>query len=117
MYTLEDLENARKKLESIQKHWDNYMGNNPNKYESDFKAARREIRMIEDYLKSTGVIPLTEQEQRDKLLDSLFPRAQSKEIVEHEGKRYQKRFFPLERSRSRKSVTEWGSHWELLESE
>lgn len=51
MYTLEDLENARKKLESLQERWANYTGNNPNKYESDLKSARREIRIIEDYLK------------------------------------------------------------------
>jgi hypothetical protein len=117
MYTLEDLEKARQKLASIQEHWANYTGNNPDKYDSDLKAARREIRIIESYLKSTGALPLTEQEQLDKLLDSLHPNAQSREIVEHEGKRYQKRFYPIEKSRSRKTVTEWGSHWELLESE
>lgn len=117
MYTLEDLENARKKLEGVQERWANYTGNNPNKYESDLKSARREIRIIEDYLKSSGVIPLSEKEQLDRLLDRLHPNAQSKEIIEHDGKRYQKRFYPVERSRSRKNVKEWESHWVLLEAE
>lgn len=115
MYTLEDLENARKKLESLQERWANYTGNNPNKYESDLKSARREIRIIEDYLKLTGSIPLTEQEQLDRLLDRLHPNAQSNEIVEHEGKQYQKKFYVIEKSRSGKK--EWEHHWKLLKSE
>jgi hypothetical protein len=40
-----------------------------------------------------------------------LPMLGSTEIVEFEGRRYQRRFYPLERSRSRKTVTEWGREW------
>jgi len=40
-----------------------------------------------------------------------FPEARSKEIVEYQGKYYQRRYVPLEKSRSRQTVTDWGKDW------
>ena len=111
MYTIEDLERARAELKSWSDRFANYSGNNPNKYQADIKAARQKVRMIEDDLKARGVLPLTEQEQLEKELDEAFPNAQSRQIVEYRGKRYQRKFFPLEKSRSGKTVTAWGKKW------
>ncbi len=46
-YTLEDLEQAKAELESWGQRFDNYSGNNPNKYQADPKQAREKIRIIE----------------------------------------------------------------------
>lgn len=115
MYTLEDYKKAKAKLARWNDAWDNYTGNNPDKYQADIKAAAQKAREIEQYLKDVGVLELTEKEKLEKELDQIFPNAKSKEIVEYNGKKYRRRFFPLEKSRSRKTVTEWGKSWESAE--
>src|SRR3954462_3865377 len=107
-YTLTDLEKARETLAQWQERWANSSSNNPDKHEGHIREARRRVREIEEALKAGGQIPLTEQEQREARLDAAFPDAKSKQVVEFEGKKYQRIYFPIERSRSRKSVTEWG---------
>jgi hypothetical protein len=73
------------------------------------------VREIEQYLKDGGIFELTEMERLEKELDRAFPNAQSKEVIEYNGKKYRRRFWPLEKSRSRKTVTEWGKSWEPVE--
>ncbi|WP_429209915.1 hypothetical protein [Aeromonas veronii] len=114
MYTLKDLEEAKANLERCQKRWENYDGNNPNKYRAQIKEAQSQVRLITDFLKAQGLIPKTEQETLEARLDSAFPKADSKQIVEFEGKRYMKQYFPVSNSRSGKSVTEWGERWLLV---
>jgi len=111
MYTLEDLENAREELRKWDDRFDRYTGNNPDKYQSDIRAARSKLRLIESELKRTGALPMTDEEKLHAALDMAFPEARSKEIVEYQGKRYQRRYFPLEKSRSRQTVTDWGKDW------
>lgn len=108
MYTLNDLENALEALRAWEDKFERYSGNNPNKYQSDIKAARRKVRMIQDSLKGAGVLPLTKDQQLEETLDNAFPDARSKQIVEYNGRRFQRRFWPLEKSRSGKTVTAWG---------
>jgi len=110
-YTLEGLENARAELKRLEDAWDNYSGNNPDKYQSQIKSARTMVRVIESTLKANGTLPLTEQEQFEGELDAAFPNAQSKEIVEHNGKRYQRWFLPAEKSNSGKTVKAWDRGW------
>lgn len=112
MYSLEDLEKAKASLRGWEDRFDRYSGNNPNKYQSDIRAIRRQVRMITDALKFAGVLPLTEKEQLEKELDSEFPSAKSKQIVEHRGRKYQRCFWPTETSRSGKNVTAWGCGWD-----
>lgn len=107
MYTLDDYEKAKAELQGWLQRWENYSGNNSNKYQADIKAARAKVRLIEHVLKEKGVLSLTERE-----LDKAFPNAQSREVVEYKGRRYRRHFIPLEKSRSRKTVTEWGRSWE-----
>ncbi len=111
MYTFDDLENARATLQVSEDRFDRYSGNNPNKYQSDIKTARRNVRVIEDALKAQGVLPLTERENLEKELDAAYPDAKSKQIVEYNGRRFQRQFWPVEKSRSGKTVTDWGSGW------
>jgi len=111
VYTADDLEKAREALRAWEDRFDRYTGNNLDKYQSDIKAARREVRMIEGALKADGAISLSEKEQLEKELDAAFPEATSKQIVEHGGRRFQRRFWPVEKSRSGKTVTEWGRGW------
>ncbi|MER2926818.1 hypothetical protein [Serratia nevei] len=113
-YTIDDYKLAQDELERVNAKWDRYSGNNPNKYRSEISAAKSRVRAIENSLKSQGVMPLSEKEILERELNREFPNARSKQIVEFHGKQYIKKFFPLERSRSGKSVTEWGSCWELV---
>ena len=115
MYTLEDYKKAKTELDRWNDAFDNYSGNNPDKYQADIKAAARKVREIEQYLKDVGILELTEKEKLERELDRAFPNAKSKEIVQYKGKKYIRRFFPIERSRSRKTVMEWGKSWESVE--
>lgn len=117
LYSLEDYESAKNDLKRWTEAWGNYSGNNPNKYKSDIKSAERRVRVIETHLKEQGLLEMSEQERLEAQLDKSFPKAKSKEIVEFEGKKYRRRFFPLEKSRSRKTVAEWGKSWELVTDE
>lgn len=112
LYTLADLEKAQLELDREIERWDNYNGNNPNKYQSDIKSARQQLLHIEEQLKSAGTIPLSDKEKLNRELDQLFPNASSKEIVKHNGVSFIKRFRPREKSRSGKTVTAWVAWWE-----
>jgi hypothetical protein len=116
MTTREELEAARRDLADWMDRFDNYSGNNPDKYHSDIKAARRRVRQLEDDLKASGDLASSPQEELAAKLDRAFPSAKSKEVVEYEGRKFQRRFWPLERSNSGKSVSEWGKSWEEIKS-
>lgn len=111
IFTPAELEQAKADLAVWNKRFDEYTGNNPDKYQADIRSARERVREIESALKEAGVLPKTEHEKLESTLDRMFPNARSKEMVEYEGQRYQRRFTPLEQSRSRKSVTAWGKSW------
>jgi hypothetical protein len=75
------------------------------------KIAHVKLREIEQYLKSSGLLVMNDNEKLEAELDDQFPKATRKQIVEYKGKSYQRIFSPLEKSRSRKTVTEWGKTW------
>ncbi len=114
MYTLQDLEEARAELNEWVRRDDNYDGGNIDKYRFLIDDAKARIRRIEKHLKSVGIMPYTDVELFEAELDRLFPKAKSKDIVSYNGNRYQRRYFPLQTSRSRKTVKEWGREWVLL---
>ena len=115
MFTLDSLATAEANL----KHWNdkfsNDSSNNPDKHLSQRKSAAREVRMITAELKRLGILEMTETEKLDAELDRLYPGAKSKSIVMHNGRRYQVTYFPVEKSRSRNSVNEWGHRWTALQ--
>lgn len=111
MYTLEDLEVAKTELGTWLDRFDRYTGNNPNKYQSDIRAARRKVSVIESSLKADGAIPLSATELLEKELDAAFPNTENKQFVEYMGRTFQRRFWPMEKSRSGKSVTQWAKSW------
>ena len=92
MYTLEDLEKAKERLASLERSWENYSGNNPNKFRTRLRDAHEQVGTIQYYLKASGVIPYSEKELFDRKLDEAFPDVRSKQIVEYEGKLYQRVF-------------------------
>lgn len=106
-YTLEDLEKERQ--------WDSGFGpNNPGAERRKLLAHQARLREIEDYLKAEGMLEMTAKEKVSRKLDELHPNAKSKTVVEHNGNRYQMRYFPLDTSRSGKTVREWGHRWRLV---
>lgn len=107
-YTLEDLEKERL--------WDSGFGpNNPGAERREWLNHQRRLREIEEYLKKQGVIEYTEEEKTTTELDKIHPKAKSKQVVEHNGKKYKLQFYPLETSGSGKTVREWGHRWKLLD--
>src|SRR5438046_2679574 len=116
MYTIEGLKRARADLEMWLEKWGNSNTNNPDKFQGNINEARSRVRLIESVLKENGTIPLTPQEQLYKDLDSRFPNTRHKEIVEHNGVRYQRRFSPAAKSR-RGNVKEWDKTWILVQEE
>ena len=116
MYTLEDYEKAKGEARKWTDAFDRYNGNNPDKYQSDIKIARVKLREIKQDLKSRGLLVMNDKEKLEAELDKEFPEAKSKQIVEYKGKSYQRKYFPLEKSRSRKTVTDWGKTWIELQN-
>jgi hypothetical protein len=110
-YTLKDLDDANAELARLEQAFDNYSGNNPDKFQSDIRSARRQVNIIALSLKVSGVIPRTEQELLWARLDKAFPKAQHKDVVELDGKRFKRRVYPGEMSRSGR-VKRWGVSWE-----
>ena len=110
MYTLVDLEAAKVVLASAEDRLDRYSGNNPNKHRSACELAFANVQMIEAYLKQIGAIPLSDTEILERELDRLFPNVANKEIVEHDGKRYQRKFAPTRRVHSG-GVAAWRRYW------
>lgn len=114
-YMLEDLEKAREELKFWEDKFANTRANNPNKFRSQIKDAGRRVRWIKESLKASGIIEKSDTEKITAELDTLYPNAKSKRIVTYKGEKYQIRYFPLDKSRSGKTVHEWGHEWRLVE--
>jgi len=111
VYSLEDLAAAEVELKRWDEAYANDSSNNPNKFQAQRRDARRAVRTISDELKRLGLLEKSSAETLTDELDGLYPNAKSKTIVVHNGVKYQIRYFPREKSRSRKNVTEWGHEW------
>lgn len=112
--TLEGLEQAKEHLERLEERDSMDTSGNPDKYHTRINNARMEVRRITGSLKEQGLLSYTDQEILNRKLDAAFPRARSRDVVEFEGARYQKRFSPATKSRSRKTVTSWNQWWRQL---
>lgn len=110
--TIEDLEKARADLSAWDERWANNRSNNPNKFHSQRTEARRRVDDLTSRLKAQGDLPMTEHEKACAQLDLLAPNANQGDIIEFEGYRWRRSFYPVEKSRSGKSVTQWGKTWE-----
>lgn len=115
LYSIKDYEKAQSELERLERCWENYSGNNPNKYRARIKLARSTVSSISEYLKEQGQIPYSEKEILQNKLCKKFPEAQSKDVVEFEGQRYKLVFYPKEKSRSG-NVLAWGKEWKLTQA-
>lgn len=111
-YTLEDLEKARADLKRESER--DYRGNNPNKGRATLRHAVTMVSIIEGELKMLGLLEKSDREKLADELDKHFPDSKSKQIVTHNGKRYQLRFYPAEKSLSGKTVNRWDRWWEAL---
>ena len=109
--TIEDLEAARINLKRELDRWENYGGNNPDKYKTAIADARVVVHDIESKLKAAGLLELSDEERRFKELDRLFPDAGTRQVVEHEGRKFQRKFTPVATSLSGKTVKAWRAYW------
>lgn len=116
MYTIEDLRQANAALDEVAERWSAaYSANRPNPLDAEAKAAAEKVRHIEEDLKRRGLLPFTEHELLEESLNQRYPDAQSREVVVYNGKRYRRRFYPLELSKSGKRVKQWRKAWEPLD--
>ncbi|MDO9405593.1 MAG: hypothetical protein Q7T87_16285 [Polaromonas sp.] len=111
MATLEQYEQAKTLIETVEKQQEKYNGNNPDKYRTNVTQARIVLKIIEDDLKAQGLLTATQEEKLSFELSKLFPRAQSKDVVQFEGKRYFCKYTPFAKSLSGKSVLHWEKRW------
>jgi hypothetical protein len=58
--------------------------------------------------------PTPEEKEITRALDELYPKAKSRTIVTHEGKKYQLKYFPLQKTADGEKVKEWGHRWVLV---
>ncbi|MGD9968227.1 MAG: hypothetical protein AB7T59_17035 [Hyphomonadaceae bacterium] len=110
--TLEDLTKAKAALERAEERDADYTGGNPDKYHTSLNDARRLVYELTWALKAQGDLPMTEHEQLCARIDQLAPNASSGQIVEFDGATYRRRFIPLLKSRSGKTVQLWDKTWE-----
>lgn len=98
-YTLADMEAAQTAVEAAESRTESTRHNNPNSGRAALRHARLELSLIVSDLRQRGIIPTPEptaKQQLDQALNKAFPNAQSREEVEHEGKRYRRRFVKAE---------------------
>lgn len=110
---LEDLDAAKAELARWNARWENYSGNNPDKFQTDIRNARDEVERLTEALKAVGVLTYSEQELRDQQLDELAPGSRKDDIVTYEGVTYRRRFTPARKSRSG-AVMSWHGFWERV---
>lgn len=110
-YTLRDLDEARAEYERATECFLNYMGGNPKKHSGRMGAAAYRLDDVTAGLKAQGLIPKTEWEELCERLDAAFPNTNSKEIVEFEGRKYMRRFWPS--FKSPPGRIKWDKGWEL----
>lgn len=116
MYTIEDLNNANLELEAVAARWSAaYAASRANPFDAEARAAAEKVREIDEDLKRRGVLPYTEHKLIEETLDASYPHAQSREVVLLNGKRYRRRFYPLEKSSTGKTVQKWRKVWEPLD--
>lgn len=113
-YSLEDHAQATSALAQLKEKWENYSGNNPNKFRAAMESAKAKLLTISTELKAAGLLERNPAEERDALLDAEFPAARSKDVVTWEGRRFMKRFSPAATSLSGKTVIAWNTYWEEL---
>lgn len=112
--SLEDLEAAKAELQRIEDRWENYSGNNPNKFVAQRDAARSRVASITRTLKAQGDLPLTEHEALCAEFDRIAPNARHNDEVEHDGASFRRIFSPARISLSGKTVTEWDRTWKKV---
>lgn len=113
-YTLDDYAAAKADLDQWNDRFANDRSNNPNKHRSNINAARAKLSAIEAWLKESGLLARTPEEERDAELDKAFPNARSKEVVEWRGEKFRRRFLPDAKSNSGKTVKSWIKLWEKV---
>ena len=109
-YSISGLEAAKAKLAHLNEKWDLDSGADPNKYRPAIRQAMDDIDRIELKLKERGELPWSAHELLENELDHAHPAARSKEVVEHRGRSYERRWIPVERNEGG-LVSRWKGYW------
>ncbi|MEW6989070.1 hypothetical protein AADZ91_00160 [Colwelliaceae bacterium 6441] len=68
-------------------------------------------------LKKQQILPLSEVELVNSILNQLHSRAKHQAVIIYEGNYYQRKFLPLKLSKSGKNVRKWAKFWLLQNSD
>lgn len=68
-------------------------------------------------LKTQGILPLTTVEKVHSELNTLHKRTKNLDVVEYQGKKYQRRYTPLKLTKSGKMVQRWAKFWLLQQTD
>lgn len=88
-YTLADYEAAKAEVVKLSKSWENYMGGNPHKFDTELRLARDRLRDIEHSVLMNGLLKPTDLQAANLALDKAHPYAKAKTRVEFKGKLYE----------------------------
>lgn len=110
---LAQLKQARQSLTDLDRRYEAYDGNNPDKYVVRRQRAREHLAAVERACKAAGLLPLSEHEQLEQRLDQAYPKAANRQVVEFEGRYLQRRFNKATVSRQG-NPTSWTPYWAVL---
>jgi hypothetical protein len=113
-YNIEGLEAVRAKLAALEAKRDRDAMGNHNKYRPVIHAALLDVERIELKLKERGELPWTAEEILAHHLDRAYPDAMNKQVIEHQGKRYERCWIPVEHDIAG-GVSRWKGLWMKLD--
>ncbi|WP_313399895.1 hypothetical protein [Stenotrophomonas sp.] len=115
MFTLADYDAAKAAVVRLEKSWENYMGGNTKKFETQLREARDRLSTIELSLLESGELEPTELQAANLELDRLYPYAKAKTRQEFGGNIYEIHYWRESISLSGKT-TRLRHEWRRIES-
>lgn len=124
MYSISDLNTINEQLAPLKKLADRELssiyGLSGKVYTPHFDAYMKVCIKKADILnelKKRQEIPISIVEKVSASLDNLYKTSKNNQIVEYQGKSYQRRFSPLKLSKSGKIVRVWAKFWLLQQAD
>ena len=124
MYSLIDLNDINEQLEPLKTLADREIASIAGLYgpvytphiDTYMQVSIKKALILSD-LKTQAILPISNVENVHSALNTLHKRTKSLDVVEYEGKKYQRKFTPLKLSKSGKMVQRWAKFWLLQQAD
>jgi len=110
---LEQLRVAVADRDAVRARYDAYDGGNPDKHRASLQRAQESVDRIERSCRRLGLLPGSEHDVLEASLDAAYPAAENGQIVQANGRWYQRRFSVGSVSRIG-NPTSWVPRWDEL---